>query len=108
MQDPTSDCRWSPLAPQDRRAFEEQLLPLFPALVAYARAVTRNAVEADDLASETVVRALASYRSFAVGSNMQAWLFTILRHRRSSSFRKTQPESLADAQLEQLSTAPNQ
>jgi RNA polymerase sigma-70 factor (ECF subfamily) len=93
---------------EERQAFERQLLRHYPGLRAYARAATRNSAEADDIASETIIRALRSYRSFELGSNMHAWLVTIFHRQRSSAFRRTQPQTLADDQLDLIGTAGNQ
>jgi RNA polymerase sigma-70 factor (ECF subfamily) len=92
----------------NRRAFEKELVPFVASVFAYARAITRNAVEAEDLASESLVRALSSYESFEIGSNIKAWLFTIVRHQRASWLRKWQPGPLAEGQLESLATVGNQ
>ncbi|MBB3898226.1 sigma-70 family RNA polymerase sigma factor [Roseococcus suduntuyensis] len=61
--------------------FEQELLALLPRLRAYARNMARNAHDADDLVQDTVLRALSARERFVPGTNMRAWLFTILRNR---------------------------
>ena len=47
-----------------------------------------NVDRADDLVQETLLRAIASIDSFQVGTNMPAWLITILRNLFRSEYRK--------------------
>ena len=57
-----------------------QLLELLPDLRAFARFLVRDRVAADDLVQDTIVRALVALPQFQVGTNLKAWLFTILRN----------------------------
>lgn len=61
--------------------FEDELLELIPKLRGYARQLVRDRQDADDLVQDVVVRALGAKDRFEFGSNMRAWLFTILRNR---------------------------
>lgn len=58
----------------------EALIDLIPSLRIYARNLTRGGDEADDLVQETLVKALANVSSFQKGTNLRAWLFTIMRN----------------------------
>jgi RNA polymerase sigma-70 factor, ECF subfamily len=49
-------------------------------LYSYAMVLTRNQADAEDLVQETYVRAMPALSSLQVGSNLKAWLFTILRN----------------------------
>ena len=49
-------------------------------LRAFARSLTRNPQQADDLVHDTVVRALSAAHQFTPGTNFKAWVFTILRN----------------------------
>jgi RNA polymerase sigma-70 factor (ECF subfamily) len=62
-------------------AFEDELLLLVPKLRGYARQLVRNRHDADDLVQDVVLRALSAKDRFELGTNMRAWLFTILRNR---------------------------
>lgn len=58
----------------------DDVMAVIPALRAYARALCRNSQDADDLVQETLLKALSKIDSFQAGSNMRAWLFTIMRN----------------------------
>jgi RNA polymerase sigma-70 factor (ECF subfamily) len=70
----------------------EVMLAAVPNLRAFAMSLSGNADRADDLVQETVMRAIASIHSFTPGTNMSAWLFTILRNRHRSEYRKRRRE----------------
>jgi RNA polymerase sigma-70 factor (ECF subfamily) len=64
------------------------MLQMIPALRAFAVSLTNSAEGADDLVQETLVRAMAHIDTFQTGTNMGAWLFTILRNLVFSQSRK--------------------
>jgi RNA polymerase sigma-70 factor (ECF subfamily) len=74
------------------REFTRQLLESAPSLRAFAISLTGNVERADDLVQETMMRAWANSASFAEGTNIKAWLFTILRNAFTSQFRKRKRE----------------
>lgn len=57
-----------------------ELLALVPSLRAFSRFLARDAALADDLVQETVLRALSKSEQFMPGTNLKAWLFSILRN----------------------------
>lgn len=59
-----------------------------PALRAFAISLTGNVALADDMVQDTVVKAWTHIDSFQPGTNMRAWLFTILRNTFYSHTRK--------------------
>lgn len=91
-----------------RRAFEKQLLNIIPDMRAFAKFLTRNSTDADDLVQDAVLRALRSYRQFDLGTNMKAWAFTILRNTRLNALRKRRFEGGDDGDMELRPTPPNQ
>src|SRR6202453_3196288 len=68
--------------------FKNELLALIPFLRAFARSLTGNQEGADDLAQETLVKAWQSRATFIPGTNLKAWLFTILRNQFYSDRRR--------------------
>lgn len=71
---------------------QAQLAALVPNLRAFARSLCGAADQADDLVQETLVKAWKSRASFDMGSNLKAWLFTILRNTYLSELRKRKYE----------------
>ena len=70
----------------------DTVLAAVPSLRAFAISLCGNVDRADDLVQETLLRALANIDSFQPGSNMPAWLFTILRNLFRSEYRKRRRE----------------
>lgn len=59
-----------------------------PNLRAYARVMTRDSDRADDLVQTCLERALRSVNQFTAGTNLRAWLFTILRNAHINEIRR--------------------
>src|SRR6187455_831462 len=68
------------------------VLSAVPSLRAFAISLCGNVDRADDLVQETLLRAMANITSFQPGTNMSAWLFTILRNLFRSEYRKRRRE----------------
>ena len=68
------------------------MLAAVPRLRAFAISLCGNVDRADDLVQETLLRAIANINSFQPGTNMSAWLFTILRNLFRSEYRKRRRE----------------
>lgn len=85
------------------REFTRQLLAAAPSLRAFAISLTGNVERADDLVQDTMMRAWAGFASFTEGTNLKAWLFTILRNAFTSQFRKRRRE-VEDADGEYAAT----
>jgi RNA polymerase sigma-70 factor, ECF subfamily len=69
-------------------AIRDQVLASVPNLRAFAVSLCHNIDSADDLVQDTLLRALTHIDSFEPGTNMRAWLFTILRNVFRSERRK--------------------
>lgn len=72
----------------EREQLEADFVGEVPALRAFARFLTRDAAQADDLVQETVLKAWVALDRFEPGSNLRAWLFTIQRNTFYSLIRK--------------------
>lgn len=70
----------------------EELPEHLAALRAFALSLTRNASAADDLVQDTIVKAWSNIDKFQRGTNLRAWLFTILRNTFYSDRRKRKRE----------------
>jgi RNA polymerase sigma-70 factor (ECF subfamily) len=60
--------------------FEDLAMPLFDQLYNFARWLTQDTVEAEDLVQETYTKALRGFSSFQLGTNFRAWMYRILRN----------------------------
>jgi len=70
-----------PADTRERRAmFEAEVLSQLDALFSFALKLSHARDEAEDLVSETVLRALERWEQYRLGTNARAWLFTILYH----------------------------
>jgi RNA polymerase sigma-70 factor (ECF subfamily) len=86
------------------------LISAVPNLRAFAKSLCANPTRADDLVQDTLVKAWSNLTSFEKGSNLKAWLFTILRNTYFSELRKRRREvEDADGALaERMSVLPAQ
>lgn len=89
------------------RKIEEEI----PRLRRYARALTRDVSAADDLVQDCLARALAKVHLWQSGTDLRAWLFTILHNQYVNHVRRSVREGAAVALSETeplLTSAPNQ
>ena len=70
------------------RLLEEQI----PRLRRYARALTRDTLRADDLVQDTLVRALTKQHLWQTGTNLRAWLFTLMHNQYVNESRRSNRE----------------
>ena len=61
-------------------AFEAAMLGCLESVMRYARSLTRDASDADDLVQETYLRAFRAWKTFDMTSDPRRWLFAICRH----------------------------
>jgi RNA polymerase sigma-70 factor (ECF subfamily) len=89
---------------------EQSMLAMVPRLRAFAVSLCGNADRADDLVQETLLRAITHIDSFEPGSNLGAWLATILRNCFLSEARKRckEVEDAKGSYVQSLLSAPEQ
>jgi len=73
------------------RLLEEQI----PRVRRYARALTRDVTRADDLVQSCLVRAIAKQHLWEPGTNLRAWLFTILHNQHVNDVRRSAREGIS-------------
>lgn len=61
-------------------SWRDEVVAMIPALRAFAWSVSRNGSDADDLVQDTLIKAWTHRDKFEPGTNLRAWLFTILRN----------------------------
>ena len=96
-----SDSPLASRAPELTARFINDALPYLNQLNDRARRMTRNAVDAEDLVQETMLRAYAGFNTFSDGTNLRAWLFRIMANTYINGLRRTQhrpSEYLTDRQ----------
>jgi RNA polymerase sigma-70 factor (ECF subfamily) len=93
------------------RNIQKQIEALVPRLRRYARALTHDAVAADDLVQDSLSRALGKIHLWEKGTDLRAWLFTIL-HNQHVSLRRRELRERAGIDLQtpgrRLAFAPDQ
>ncbi|MEZ0351525.1 sigma-70 family RNA polymerase sigma factor [Mycobacterium sp. pR1184] len=67
--------------------FERDVIPLRDQLLRAARRYTQSHADAEDLVQETMIKAYIGFGSFREGTNLRAWLFTIMNHTRINHYR---------------------
>ena len=65
---------------QGRARFEEEALVHLDAMYSFALKLSRSRDDAEDLVSDTILRAFERWEQYRLGTNIRAWLFTILYH----------------------------
>ena len=68
--------------------FKTEAWPLLPSLLRVALLLTRDGHQAEDLTQETMMRAFRHIETFQTGTNMKAWLMTILRRTHTDLYRR--------------------
>jgi RNA polymerase sigma-70 factor, ECF subfamily len=75
-----------------------------PRLRRYARALTRSAERADDLVQDTLLRALAKAHLWQPGTDLRAWLFTVMHNQHVNLVRRAMRDEGA-VDIDQLSSS---
>jgi RNA polymerase sigma factor (sigma-70 family) len=82
-----------------------QVIEQLPGLRRYARALTGNAWEADDLVQDTLERACAKWALWQTGTDLRAWLFTVMHNLYLNQRRTSASQGEAD-ELDEEHPAP--
>jgi RNA polymerase sigma-70 factor (ECF subfamily) len=70
------------------RSFRDNLVKEIPNLRAFAASLSGSMQTADDLVQDTLLKAWGHSAKFTEGTNLRAWLFTILRNTYYSMYRR--------------------
>lgn len=81
---------------ETQRQLLQELEQLIPRLRRYARSLTRDETRADDLVQDTLIRAIDKLHLFEPGTNLVAWLFTIMRNIHINALRSAKWEREQD------------
>ena len=73
-------------------SWRDDVVELIPTLRAFAWSLSHNGADADDLVQDTLIKAWANRERFESGTNLRAWLFTILRNTFYSSMTRRRRE----------------
>ena len=93
---PTTQWHYPGLAPAqkgNKQMVTDDMVALVPQLHTFARSLTRDGVRADDLVQEALMRAFNNIDRFRPGTNLKAWLFTIVRNEHYSQLRRRKFEA---------------
>ena len=90
--------------------WREQVVGMIPALRAFAWSISRNGADADDLVQDTLIKAWSHRDKFEPGTNLRAWLFTILRNTYYTAIvrRRREVRDEDDSYAKSLTSAPTQ
>ncbi len=83
----------------EAEAFAVAIAAEIPRLRRFARVLARSSDVADDLVQETLLRAISARAQFEPGTNLRAWLFTILRHARAAALRRASRSPIMEAEI---------
>jgi RNA polymerase sigma-70 factor, ECF subfamily len=72
----------------------DDMVALVPQLHSFARSLCRDGTRAEDLVQEALLRAFSNLDRFTPGTNLKAWLFTIVRNEHYSQLRRRKFEAV--------------
>lgn len=77
-------------------SFPDQVSKFSPSLFPFALSLTRKQDEAQELLQETIYRALAAQEKFVPGTNLKAWLYTIMKNIFINNYRRRVRRKMVD------------
>ena len=75
-------------ADDKRRSFEKEAIPFLDTVYRVALRLASDPSQADDLTQETMLKAYRAWHQYKQGTNVRAWLLTILRHTFINEYRR--------------------
>ncbi len=86
----------------------ESLVALIPRLRRYARALVGDRAAADDLVQDTLERAWTKLHLFRRGTDLRAWLFTVMHNVHVNQVRAARPTDALDDEMPELAQRASQ
>ncbi|TMH84887.1 MAG: sigma-70 family RNA polymerase sigma factor [Betaproteobacteria bacterium] len=86
----------------------ERLVELIPRLRRYARALVGDRASADDLVQDTLERAWAKLHLYRRGTDLRAWLFTVMHNVHVNKVRATRVTATLEDELPELAQRASQ
>lgn len=80
----------------------QRLVDLIPRLRRYARALVGDRAAADDLVQDTLERAWAKLHLYRRGTDLRAWLFTVMHNVHVNRVRATRPTDMLEDEMPEL------
>ena len=86
----------------------QRIVELIPRLRRYARALVGDRARADDLVQDTLERALVKFHLWRRGSDLRAWLFTVMHNVQVNQVRASRDHAMLDDDGDERAVAPTQ
>jgi RNA polymerase sigma-70 factor (ECF subfamily) len=86
----------------------QRLVDLIPRLRRYARALVGDRATADDLVQDTLERAWTKLHLYRRGTDLRAWLFTVMHNVHVNRVRATRPTDMLEDEMPELAQRPAQ
>jgi RNA polymerase sigma factor (sigma-70 family) len=86
----------------------DSIVELIPRLRRYARALSRDRSAADDLVQDTLERAWAKLHLYRRGTDLRAWLFTVMHNVYVNQRRAAKPSAPLDEEMPELAQPPSE
>ena len=86
----------------------DSIVELIPRLRRYARALAGDRIAADDLVQDTLERAWSKFHLYRRGTDLRAWLFTVMHNVYVNQLRAARPAAPLDEDMLELAQAPRE
>lgn len=85
--------------------FESYYNDNYRALMNFAKKLTRDSIDAEDLVQETVIKAYRGMHTFKVGTSFKSWAFTILKNTFITKYNKKKKSGVVNKPIEDFTFA---